>query len=286
MLPSVLYARSDLHWTKRTYARHRRRAEHSESGMNQYLNAAVGAAREAGELLRKYFSGPLKVNVEEAHDIKLELDVRSQDLITNLLLKEFPDHAILGEEGSEENTSTEFEWVIDPIDGTVNYFYGIPHFCISIALRERGVIIVGVIYDPMRDELWSAVRGEKAYLNGRVIEVSKHTELAQAVVSVGMSKTLDEVEIGLSIFKDLLHKARKCRMMGSAALDLAYVATGRYDAYIERSVNWWDIAAGVLLVECAGGKLAIEPSKVVEGKLSVIGWNGIIARDLLTKVYP
>jgi myo-inositol-1(or 4)-monophosphatase len=101
-----------------------------------------------------------------------------------------------------------------------------------------------------------------------------------------MSKTLEEAETGLSIFKDLLHKARKCRMMGSAALDLAYVASGRFDAYIERSVNWWDIAAGVILVECAGGKMAIEPSRVIEGKLSVIGWNGKIERDLLTKVYP
>jgi len=254
--------------------------------MNQYLNAAVRAAREAGELLRKNFSQPLKVNTEEAHDIKLELDVRSQELITNLLLKEFPDHAILGEEGSTENSATEFEWIIDPIDGTVNYFYGIPHFCISIALREKGKIIVGVIYDPMRDELWSATRGGKAYLNGCAIEASSRMELAEAVVSIGMSKTLEEIEIGLSIFKELLHKARKCRMMGSAALDLAYVATGRYDAYIERSVNWWDIAAGVLLVECAGGKFAIAPSKAAEGKLSVIAWNGKIERELLTKVYP
>jgi len=254
--------------------------------MNQYLNAAVRAAREAGELLRKNFSKPLMVNVEEAHDIKLELDVRSQELITTLLLNEFPDHSILGEEGSSENSATEFEWVIDPIDGTVNYFYSIPHFCISIALKNRGEIIVGVIYDPMRDELWTAQRGEQACLNGRPIQVSNHTELAQAIVSIGMSKTLEEAEIALAIFKDLLHKARKCRMMGSAALDLAYVASGRYDAYIERSVNWWDIAAGVLLVECAGGKMAIEPSRVIEGKLSVIGWNGKIERDLLTKVYP
>lgn len=254
--------------------------------MNQYLDVAVRAAHEAGKLLRKNFSQPLKVNTEEAHDIKLELDVRSQELITNLLLKEFPDHAIFGEEGSTENSATEFEWIIDPIDGTVNYFYSIPHFCISIALREKGKIIVGVIYDPMRDELWSAAQGGKAYLNECAIEASSRMELAEAVVSVGTSKTLEEIEISLSIFKELLYKARKCRMMGSAALDLAYVATGRYDAYIERSVNWWDIAAGVLLVECAGGKLAIAPSKAVEGKLSVIAWNGKIERELLTKVYP
>jgi myo-inositol-1(or 4)-monophosphatase len=254
--------------------------------MNQFLDAAIGAAREAGKLLRENFGRPLKVNVEEAHDIKLELDVRSQDLITQLLLKRFPDHAILGEEGSAANDSTEFEWVIDPIDGTVNYFYGIPHFCVSIALRHQGEMIVGVIYDPMRDELWHAERGGVAYLNKRAINVSTHGHISEAVVSVGMSKTMIEVEVGLSIFQDMLTRARKCRLMGSAALDLAYVATGRFDAYIERSVNWWDIAAGMLLVSCAGGALAISPSAVQEGKLSVVAWNGKIDRGSLTKVYP
>jgi myo-inositol-1(or 4)-monophosphatase len=156
------------------------------------------------------------------------------------------------EEGNAENASTEFEWVIDPIDGTVNYFYGIPHFCISIALREKGEIIVGVIYDPMRDELWHAELGGKAYLNDNPIEVSQYTDISQSVVSVGISKTMAELEVDLSIFQDLLARARKCRMMGSAALDLAYVATGRFDAYIERSVNWWDIAAGVLWSDDTG----------------------------------
>ena len=254
--------------------------------MNQYLEAAIKAARAAGGLVRENFGRPLKVDAEEAHDIKLELDVRSQELITKLLLENFPNHSILGEEGSAENTSTEFEWVIDPIDGTVNYFYGIPHFCISIALRQKGEIIVGVIFDPMRDELWHAERGGKAYLNDRVIGVSQSTDVSQSVVSIGMSKTLAEVEVALSIFQDLLVRARKCRMMGSAALDLAYVATGRFDAYIERSVNWWDIAAGVLLVNCAGGESAIAPSAVQKGKLSVLAWNGKIDRNQLTKIYP
>jgi myo-inositol-1(or 4)-monophosphatase len=254
--------------------------------MNQYLEAAIDAARAAGELIRENFGRPLKVNVEEAHDLKLELDVRSQELITKLLLEKFPDHAILGEEGNSENTTTDFEWVIDPIDGTVNYFYAIPHFCVSIALREKGEIIVGVIYDPMRDELWQAELGGKAYLNNKPIQVSDYTDVSQSVVSVGMSKTIAELEVGLSVFQDLLVRARKCRLMGSAALDLAYVATGRFDAYIERSVNWWDIAAGVLLVNCAGGRLAIAPSTIQQGKLSVIAWNGKIDRDQLTKIYP
>ncbi|MBV8378516.1 MAG: inositol monophosphatase [Verrucomicrobia bacterium] len=254
--------------------------------MNQYLDAALDAARAAGALIRDHFGRPLTVNSEEAHDIKLELDVRSQALITDLLLERFPEHAILGEEGSAENAATEFEWVIDPIDGTVNYYYSIPHFCISIALRKKGEIIVGAIYDPMRDELWHAESGGKAFLNNKPIEVSQSTDISQSVVSVGMSKTTAEIEVGLSIFQDLLIHARKCRMMGSAALDLAYVATGRFDAYIERSVNWWDIAAGVLLVNCAGGRLDIAPSAVQSGKLSVLAWNGKIDRNQLTSIYP
>jgi myo-inositol-1(or 4)-monophosphatase len=165
--------------------------------MNQYLDAAIKAARAAGELVRENFGRPLKVDAEEAHDIKLELDVRSQELITKLLLENFPNHSILGEEGSAENTSTEFEWVIDPIDGTVNYFYGIPHFCISIALRQKGEIIVGVIFDPMRNELWHAERGGKAYLNDRAIGVSQSTHVSQSVVSVGISKTQADVEVSL-----------------------------------------------------------------------------------------
>jgi myo-inositol-1(or 4)-monophosphatase len=254
--------------------------------MNQYLDAAIKAARAAGALVRENFGRPLTVNVEEAHDIKLELDVRSQELITKILLEKFPDHAILGEEGSEENTSTDFEWVIDPIDGTVNYFYSIPHFCVSIALREKSEIIVGVIYDPIREELWHAERGGKAYLNDKPITVSQSTDISRSIVSVGMSKTMAELEIGFSIFKDLMARARKCRLMGSAALDLAYVASGRLDAYIERSVNWWDIAAGVLLVKCAGGELAISPSTIESRKISLIAWNGKIDRDQITRIYP
>ena len=254
--------------------------------MNEFLDAAIGAAREAGNLLRENFGRPLKVNAEEAHDLKLELDVRSQELITQLLLKRFPDHSILGEEGNAPSRLTEFEWVIDPIDGTVNYYYAIPHFCVSIALRLKDEILVGVIYDPMRDELWHAERGGPAYLNGNPIKVSTHSHISESIVSVGMSKTMIELQVGFSILQDLLSRARKCRLMGSAALDLAYVATGRFDAYVERSVNWWDIAAGALLVECAGGSLAISPSAVQPGKLSVLAWNGKIDRASITKVHP
>ena len=123
--------------------------------MKHYLDAAERAARAAGDLLRKNFHRPLRVNSTEPHDIKLEIDVRAQELITGLLLKQFPHHVLYGEEGIVGDQASEHQWVVDPLDGTVNYFYRIPHFCISIALRFKGEIIVGVIYDPMRDEMWS-----------------------------------------------------------------------------------------------------------------------------------
>lgn len=245
-----------------------------------YLDAAVTAARAAGVLLREHFGHALDVNEFHAHDIKLELDVRTQDLITAHLLARFPDHAIYGEEGIAGNQAGDFQWIVDPIDGTVNYFYGIPHFCISIALRERGEIIVGVIYDPMRDELWAVERGAVATLNGKPIAVSTRTLLADATLSIGFSKTKTTISAGLPMLEKYVMRARKCRLMGSAALDLAYVACGRLDAYIEQSVNLWDVAAGKLLVEAAGGQFAMTPLADNPDKISVVASSGRIDLEL------
>src|SRR3982074_3823403 len=141
--------------------------------MKHYLDAAENAARAAGDLLRQNFHRPLRVNSAEAHDIKLEIDVQAQELITDLLLKDFPQHALYGEEGIVGDQSSEFQWVVDPLDGKVNYFYGIPHFCVSIALRCQSEIIVGVIHDPMRDETWTVQKGGETKLNDRVFRVSE-----------------------------------------------------------------------------------------------------------------
>src|SRR3954467_8167500 len=157
--------------------------------MTHYLDAAVDAAHAAGDLLRHNFQQPLVVNSSEAHDIKLEIDVRAQDLITELLLGKFPEHALYGEEGIVGDQGSDHQWVVDPLDGTVNFYYGIPHFCVSIALRFKGEIIVGVIYDPIRDELWSVQKGAKPTLNGKEFHVSQRADLAESVISVGLSKT-------------------------------------------------------------------------------------------------
>ena len=240
------------------------------------FDLAISAAHAAGTLLRAHFGTALNVNSLEAHDIKLELDVQSQTLITGMILKEFPDHAIYGEEGLAGNQESPFHWIVDPIDGTVNFFYGIPHFCISIALRENDEIILGVIYDPIRDEMWQVKKGEAPLLNGKPCAVSTRAEIAEAILSVGFSKTKTTIDTGMPLFQDMVYRARKCRMMGSAALDMAYVACGRLDGYIEQSVSLWDIAAGILLIEGAGGKVKIETRPDMPDKFSVIATNGLL----------
>jgi len=240
------------------------------------LQIAVTAAQAAGVVLRQNFGTVLEVNEFAAHDIKLDLDVRTQEMITEHLLGAFPDHAIFGEEGIAGNQASEFQWIVDPIDGTVNYFYGIPHYCISIALRERGEIILGVIYDPQRDELWQVERGGPATLNGKPIAVSTRTKLSDATLSVGFSKTKTTIAAGLPMLEKYVSRARKCRLMGSAALDLAYVACGRLDAYIEQSVSLWDVAAGKILVETAGGQFEMTERTDTPGKISVIASSGRI----------
>jgi myo-inositol-1(or 4)-monophosphatase len=244
--------------------------------MKHYRDAAENAARAAGQLLRAKFQGPLRVNSAEAHDIKLAVDVETQDLITKLLLDQFPDHALYGEEGVVGDQTSVHQWVVDPLDGTVNYFYGIPHFCVSIALRWKSEIIVGVIYDPIRDELWAGQKGEKPTLNGKEFRVSERAALAEAVISVGLSKTGETIAAGLPLLQEMIRRARKCRLLGSAALDMAYVACGRLDAYIEQGISLWDIAAGWILVETAGGTVDMRPRADMKDKYSITASNGVV----------
>jgi len=244
--------------------------------MKHYLDAAENAARTAGELLRKNFRQPMRVNSAEAHDIKLEIDVQAQELITRLLLKEFPEHALYGEEGIVGDQASEHQWVVDPLDGTVNYFYGIPHFCVSIALRLRSEILVGAIYDPMRDEMWAGQKGETPKLNGHHFHVSDRADLAEAVISIGLSKTSEMIDSNFPLLQQMIHRVRKCRVLGSSALDMAYVACGRFDAYIERGISLWDIAAGWLLVETAGGTVDLRPRDDMKDKYSIVASNGVI----------
>jgi myo-inositol-1(or 4)-monophosphatase len=244
--------------------------------MKHYLDAAEKAARAAGKLLCEKFQQRQRVKAAAAHDIKLEIDVQAQELISNLLLEEFPAHALYGEEGIAGDQSSDHQWIVDPLDGTVNYFYGIPHFCISIALRLEKHVIVGVIYDPVRDEMWTVQKAEVSKLNGSPIHVSDRAELAETVISIGLAKTGETIDKNFPLLQQMIHRVRKCRVLGSAALDMAYVACGRLDAYIETGISLWDIAAGALLVENAGGTVDLRPRENMKDKYSIVASNGRI----------
>jgi myo-inositol-1(or 4)-monophosphatase len=249
---------------------------------NKALTAAVKAARAAGKIMRDNWHLPKRVNSAEAHDIKLELDVRCQKLITKFFLAAFPEISLLGEEGDSGDAKSEYRWVVDPIDGTVNYFYGMPHACVSIALQRRaGKIyetIIGVIYDPFTDELWTATLGGKTQLNGRVVRCSNRSRVGDSLVAMGFSKSKENLEKSLPHLIRLSRRALKIRIMGSAALELAYVASGRLDVYVERTINLWDIAAGALMVECSGGEMFLK--ELPDGRLRMCADNGLLRRKL------
>jgi myo-inositol-1(or 4)-monophosphatase len=244
--------------------------------------AAVEAARAAGRIMRANWHKPKHVNSAEAHDIKLELDVRCQALIENILARAFPRIPVLGEEGSTGDVNAADRWVIDPIDGTVNYFFGIPHACVSIALQRRKrkmyETVLGVIYDPFTDEIWTTIQGEPTRLNGKIVRVSNRSKIEESVIAMGFSKSQDNLNKSLPHLIRLSRRAKKIRILGSAALELAYVASGRLDVYIERTINLWDVAAGSLLVENAGGEFYAVPTP--DGKLRMCADNGLLRRKL------
>jgi myo-inositol-1(or 4)-monophosphatase len=274
--------------------------------LKEALSTAVGAAQQAGKLMRDNFRSAKKIDSQTQHDIKLELDVRCQKRIEKVLRSNFPGCAVLGEEGVLGDPRAEFRWVVDPIDGTVNFTYGIPHACVSIALQgqrsevrdQRSEIrgkgfaskqhatrdtpyntLLGVVYDPFCNELWRALRGQPARLNGRLIHVSRRRKLHEAIVALGFAKHRFTLERMLPIFNQLIHRVRKIRIMGAAALSLVYVASGRLDAYTEYGVNLWDIAAGGLILESAGGEFWHRP---VDGQYAyhIIANNGLLRQRL------
>lgn len=248
------------------------------------LDSAVGAAQAAGKIMRQNLSAAKKINEATQHDIKLELDVRCQQVIERHLRKSFPQIPVLGEEGITGDLNAEFRWVVDPIDGTVNFTYGIPHACVSIALQKRDAAgeyssVVGVVFDPFCNELWTALRDGPARLNGKPIKVSARRKLDEAIVSVGFAKHAHTLDRMIPMLNQLVRRVRKIRIMGSAALATVYVATGRMDAYVEHGLRLWDIAAGGLILECAGGDFCHEP---VEGDYAyrILLNNGHLRRQL------
>src|SRR5210317_195045 len=219
------------------------------------LNIAINAAHIAGDMMRQELHkvASIPVTRKARHDYVTEIDKASEEQIVREIKRFHPDHAILGEEGGAEGES-DHVWIIDPLDGTSNYLHGIPHFCISIALQVKGRTEFGVVYDPMRDEMFSASRGGGAHLNNTRIRVSKRNTLDTAILATAFPfRQRGMMSVYTGIFSDVFKKIEDVRRMGAAALDLSWVAAGRMDAYFEIGLKPWDVAAGALIVREAGG---------------------------------
>jgi len=223
--------------------------------MHPLLNIAVSAARKAGSLIVRAMErgGTLQVDSKGYNDFVSEVDRRAEREIIQVIHKAHPDHAILAEESGEHGGGDSI-WIVDPLDGTTNFLHGFPQFAVSIALQHKQRLEVAVVYDPLRDELFGAVRGAGAQLNGRRLRVSKAKALEGALLGTGFPfRDQTYVNAYLGMFKTLLPRAAGIRRAGSAALDLAYVAAGRLDGFWEIGLKPWDMAAGVLLIQEAGG---------------------------------
>ncbi|HEX7915442.1 inositol monophosphatase family protein [Rudaea sp.] len=220
------------------------------------VNVAVKAARAAGNIILRNLNRVEGLNIEEKsrHDYVSEVDKLAEAEIIKELRRAYPDHGFLAEESGQKGR-TEKVWIIDPLDGTHNYLRGFPHFCVSIGFRDHGDLVYGVVYDPLRDEMFTASKGDGAFLNDRRIRVTKREGLAGALLATGFPyRQRRHLGPQLDMTRALLGEAEDIRRTGSAALDLAYVAAGRLDGYFETGLNPWDMAAGVLLVREAGGQ--------------------------------
>jgi myo-inositol-1(or 4)-monophosphatase len=226
--------------------------------MHPMLNVAVKAARRAGSLINRASNDLDKLNVErKAHnDFVSEVDRAAEAIIISTIRESYPQHSILAEESGESKPSAESEylWIIDPLDGTTNFLHGFPQYCVSIALSVKGVVSHGVIFDPVRNDLFTASRGGGAFLNERRIRVSKVVNLKDGLIGTGFPyKEFDKFDKYIAMFKEVTQKSAAVRRPGAAALDLAYVACGRYDGFWEMGLAPWDMAAGGLMVLEAGG---------------------------------
>ena len=235
--------------------------------MHPMLNVAVRAARRAGRIISRASLDLERVKVarKQRNDFVTEVDQASEEAIIDTLLTAYPGHAILAEESGHKPAAgsgaaaheADHVWIIDPLDGTTNFIHGLPQYSVSIALMQRGVVTQAVIYDPNRDELYTASKGAGAFLNDRRIRVSKATRIDEALVGTGFPfKEVENLDEYLRVLRAVTERAAGVRRPGSAALDLAYVASGRYDAFWEQGLSPWDVAAGSLLVTEAGGLVA------------------------------
>ena len=220
------------------------------------LNIAVKAARRAGSLInRALLEGGLEIRAKNRNDFVTQVDRAAEQAIIDVIRRAYPEHSFVAEEsGASAGARLEFQWVIDPLDGTTNYIHGFPQYCVSIALEHKGVLTQAVVYDPAKNELFTASRGRGAYLDDRRMRASKCAQLADALVGTGFPfKELARIDLYMRQLRTLMGACAGVRRAGAAALDLAYVAAGRLDAFWEMGLSRWDMAAGALLIQEAGG---------------------------------
>ncbi len=222
--------------------------------MTSYLETAAEIAREAGALLANFAERKIGFELKGEYDLVTEADRASEKLIVERLSTHFPSHSILAEEGGGHENGSQFRWYVDPLDGTTNFAHGFPMFNVTLALEQSGKLIAGVIYDPIRDEMFAAERGSGAYLNNRRISVSKNQRLEDALLATGFPSFRRHLNINVHFFHQVAMVTHGVRRGGSAALDLAYSACARLDGFWEFGLKPWDMAAGVLIVEEAGGR--------------------------------
>jgi myo-inositol-1(or 4)-monophosphatase len=256
-----------------------------------WVPQATAIAREAGARLREFFAQGVATEYKGDVDLVTVADRTAEKLIRERLSAAFPEHGIFGEEGTRDRLDGEFRWYVDPLDGTTNFAHGLPQFCVSLGLEQRpaglaadadGTMVAAVIYDPLRDDLFVAERGRGAQLNGRPIHVSSTPELAEALVATGFPSRKRNESPNIHFYHEFCLRSHGVRRAGSAALDLAYVAAGRLDAFWEFNINPWDTAAGYLLVEEAGGKMTGFSGKPFRlDSREILASNGLIHAELM-----
>jgi myo-inositol-1(or 4)-monophosphatase len=246
--------------------------------MTELKDFAINMARDAGNLLKEKFNSKHEIYYKGEINLVTEADKMSEDLIIAAISSNFPDHGILSEESPAQNSQARMRWIIDPLDGTTNYAHGYPVFCVSIALEKEGVIVLGVIYDPLRDDMFVAERGCGAYLNGKKMKVSKTATLSRSLLATGFPYDIRvSKDNNLNYFNLMAMEAQAIRRAGAAALDLAYLACGRFDGFWELKLMPWDMAAGCLMVEESGGVI----SDMSGGKGNISSPNVLVSNGLI-----
>jgi len=250
---------------------------------DHYLQVAIAAAKEAGRVQMEHFGHSHEVEYKGETNPVTIVDKLCDQTITRMILSSFPDHDLLTEESLFEMKGSPWKWIIDPLDGTTNYFRGFPCFCVSIGLEVEGEVILGVVYNPILDELFHAEKGGGAFLNGNRISVSQEDRLDRSFLCTGFPYDVREnVDFYVSFFREFIAKSFALRRPGSAAIDLCYVAAGRFDGFWEFKLHAWDVAAGGLMVSEAGGKVTDfqeRPLNIYSGK--ILASNGLIHGEML-----